>query len=354
MKKIFSLIAVVLVAFCAFAETEFTFTSAADLSQTKDGISVVLAKSSGDNAPKYNVTWNEEYQPSDMRLYAKNTITVSSTVSLTNIQLVFAKSCSSNSQYAGLTASTGTLTSGGVSESFSDWKVDSWTGSATTVSFTMGDKGQRQIQRILIDGAPIVIEPEQEAPLPTAADLNTSYVYAEPTNVLPQDTTILKKEYAFIDNNILVHCSQGSIVKEDLLTEGKEHPAYFNCNANYQITFTATQDIKGIAIDGFGRKDFNTTCDHGTIQFYTDEDYDVEAYPVLVIMNVNAKSVTLSCPKQIRCYELHVYFKGNPDPLYTGLESTLPSEFNIQKVLRDGQLIIIREGKEYTAQGTAL
>lgn len=38
----------------------------------------------------------------------------------------------------------------------------------------------------------------------------------------------------------------------------------------------------------------------------------------------------------------------------TGIESVQPSEIRIQKVLRDGQMIIIREGKEYNAQGMRL
>ena len=38
----------------------------------------------------------------------------------------------------------------------------------------------------------------------------------------------------------------------------------------------------------------------------------------------------------------------------TGIESVQPSEISIQKVLRDGQMIIIREGKEYNAQGMRL
>ena len=35
----------------------------------------------------------------------------------------------------------------------------------------------------------------------------------------------------------------------------------------------------------------------------------------------------------------------------TGIESIQPSEISIQKVIRDGQLIIIKDGKEYNAQG---
>ena len=38
----------------------------------------------------------------------------------------------------------------------------------------------------------------------------------------------------------------------------------------------------------------------------------------------------------------------------TGVESIQPSEVSIQKILRDGQLIIIRGDKEFNAQGQIL
>ena len=354
MKRLYSILLAFCFAISASAETVFTFSSSEDLSQTKDGVSISFAKGSGTDAPQYKVSWNEEFLPSDMRLYLGNTITISSTTNLTNIQMVFAKSCASNKEYAGLSASSGTLTSGGIAESYSDWKVDSWKGNATSVVFTLTGKGQRQIQRIVIDGEPIVISPDEPDPLPTEADLQTDYTYAEPTTVYPKDTTIIgNAEYAFIDNNILIYCNEGSILKEDLLDEDDPHPAYFNCHANHSITFTATENIKGIEIDGFVRKAFNATCDPetATIEYLTDSDYDMEGWPALVIRNINAKSVTLTCPKQLRCYAVRLFFQENPDPLYTGIGSMPDSEISIQKILREGRLLIIRGEKIYSAQG---
>lgn len=350
MNRIFVIIYMVCVALGVYAETVFTFTSAADMNQTKDGITIAIAQGSGQTAPDYKVSWNTEYQPSDMRLYLGNTITVSSDEALTNIQMVFAKSCASNKEYAGLSASTGTLVSGGTSESFSDWKVDSWTGSATQVVFTLTGKGQRQIQRIVIDGEPVVIDTVVPEPLPTAEDLVADYIYPEPTSVAPQDTTVLKKEYAFITNNILVYCNQGSIVKATDTTF-----AYFNCNAEYQLTFTATQPIKGIEIDGFVRKAFNASCDHGTIQYLTDVDYDMEGWPAMVLMDVNSENVTLNCPKQLRCYGVRVYFQSNPDPLFPheDIENT-SSEVKATKIYRNGQLLIRKNGRTLTTTGTEI
>ena len=359
MKKIFSLLSILCIALYANAETVFEFTSAADLNQTKDGISVVLEQGSGQLPPVYkNEYYLEEYHP-ETRLYVGNTITITSSSALKNIQMVFALAASGKA-YAGLEVDNGTLKDGGVSTDKTDWKVDSWTGNATKVVFTLSSGKQRQIQKIVIDGAPVVIDEPEEPKMPTEEDLKTDFTYPEPTIVHVPDTVITKKEYAFIDNNILVHCTQGSIIKATDTTF-----AYFNCNANYEITFTATENIKGIAIDGFVRKAFNATCDHGSITYLTNPDSDEEGSPALVIQNVNVKSVTLSCPKQLRCYELRVYFKENPEAIDMGGEEPEEPENqaidNVQnndvpstKVLRDGQLIILCGDKEYNSLGTQL
>lgn len=349
MKKIL-LFAALCFAIPSIAETVFVYnTDSHELSQTKDGITVTIATGSGSTDPKWNVSFNEDILPSDMRLYTGNTITVSSNTALKDIKMVFAKSCASNKNYAGLSASPATLVSGGDAENYSDWKVDSWTGNANSVTFTLTGSGQRQIYSIVIDGDALLPSTPEDKPLPTEADLVTNYNYTEPTIVNVPDTTILTKEYAFIRNNILTHCSQGSIIKETDTTY-----AYFNCNANYSITFTASQNIKGIAISGFVRKAFNATCDHGDLTFLTDEDFDMEGWPALVITDINNKDVTLYCPKQFRCYELKVYFKENPDPLGTETNirpTTTDPKRTSNKILVNGQLYIQKDGHTYSAQG---
>ena len=345
MKKIFSFLTILFFAHCVFAETEFTFTSAADLNQTKDGITVLLAQGgNASNGPEFkNPFYLEEYHP-EMRLYAKNTITVSGS-NLTNIQLVFAKSNASGKEYATLSASVGTLTSGGTSADATDWQVDKWTGNATIVTFTLGDKGQRQIQRIVIDGAPIIITPEEEL-LPTEADLKSTYVYAEPTIVGVKDTTVLKKEYAFVDNNILVHCTQGSILKENK-TPGEEYPAYFNVNENQQLTLTATQAIQKIEIDGYLRKAFTATCDKGSMVTKANEDFEVELDNVVVISEIKSTSVTINCDKQLRCFEVRVYFKEEE----TVIENIPSDNGQWTKVMKDGVLYLMYEGRMYDVRG---
>lgn len=345
MKKLYTIFLLVCFALSVYAETEFTFTSSADLNQEKDGITVTIAKGNGQKAPSATVDY--QTQTPEMRLYVGNTITVSSSQTLTNIQMVFSMASSAKA-YTELSASTGTLVSGGASTDKTDLKVDSWTGSATQVVFTLTEPGkQRQIKRILIDGEPIEINPIVEV-LPTEDDLDPNYEYAEPTTVAPKDTTLWKKEFAFIDNNILVHCDMGSINPATDTTF-----AYFNCNAEHTITFTATQPMKGVSIDGYVRKAFNATCDHGTLQFLTDPDFEMEGWPALVILDINNTSVTLTCPKQFRCYGAQFYFQENPDPLFEGIEQT-QSTTPAAKMLQNGQLYIIKNGRVYTAEGTAV
>ena len=349
MKKLLGILTVFCVAASAWSETVFTFSAAADMSQTKDGISLSIAKGSGQTAPAFqNQYYLSEYHP-EMRLYVGNTITISSESFFSDIQLVFALA-GSGKAYAGLESDKGTLTSGGVSTDKTDWVVDHWIGSETSVVFTLVNGKQRQLQKIVVDGSPIEINPI-EISLPTEADLDINYSYEEPTLVSVPDTTILKNEYAFISNNILVYCGQGSIIKATDTTA-----AYFNCNANYTLTFTATESIKGIEIDGFVRKAFSATCDHGEIEYLTDTDYDMEGSPAMVIRNIDATSVTISCPKQLRCYGVRVYFQEDPEHLNpeTGIEGIQPSAVRSQKILRDGALYIIQNERTYTATGVEI
>lgn len=357
MKKIILFIATTLLLCLNIqAEIVFTFTSSADLTQTKDEVTITLAQGSGQKAPNYNETWNPEMQPSDMRLYVGNTITVSSTNMLTDIQMVFAKSCASGKNYTGLSADQGKLVSGGTSESFSDWKVDSWTGNTTSVVFTLTGEGQRQIQRIVIDGEPIIIDSIVTV-LPTEADLDLAYVYTEPTTIGVKDTTILKKEYAFIADNILVHCTQGSILKATDTTV-----AYFNCNAGERMTFTATRPIKGLAINGAVRKLFTATANKGKMSYLQPDEFYWEDYqecePVIIIKDIDSTAVTITCNKQLRCYSIQFYFEANPtakigcgDVINEGFDELNEDNRMPLKILHEGHVYIHRDKQVYTIDG---
>lgn len=348
MQKIYSTILMVLCAVNLLAGTEFTFTVAADMNQTKDGVTVVLAQGNGQSEPEVKTDY--ETQSPEMRLYLNNTITVSSSETLKNIQLVCAKSSASNKEYADLSTNAGKLDSGGVSADKNDWKVDTWTGEAKEVVFTLTGKGQRRIKQLVVNGDLVeIVDPEQ--PLPTENDLDWSYEYVEPEYIHVPDTQIFHKEYAFIDGNILVHCDSGSIVKAS-----KTEDAYFGVMAKQKITFTATQVIKGIAINGNVRKNFSASCDRGFISYLTDENIEMAGDPVLVIRNINDMSVTITCDKNLSCYGARVYFEENPDSINDeeGIEEVQSSnrQSSIRKFVKDGQIYIQRENKTYTIFGT--
>ena len=78
------------------------------------------------------------------------------------------------------------------------------------------------------------------------------------------------------------------------------------------MTISAEQDIKGIAINGWVKKNFYATCNKGTIDYLSDDAEDTTGEPVLTISDIDSTSVTISCEKQLRCFSVEVYFLENP------------------------------------------
>lgn len=98
-------------------------------------------KGTGKNEPANN----------PLRLYAKNTITIEdSAKNISKIEIVFAKQ-GKKDYIKTLTADSGTVVSGGESESNDKPVTDTWTSSTTPtkkVVFTLGDPGQRVIKSV--------------------------------------------------------------------------------------------------------------------------------------------------------------------------------------------------------------
>ena len=139
MRKIFTMLATLLVAMGMSATTTFTFKT--DEKQTKDGFTVEVAQAAGQNPPKiYNDT---------LRLYAQNTITVKGS-KITSLKITFAKQ--GKKEYAEVEANVGTYVSGGKSTDKNDPKVDTWSGDAQEVVITLGAKGQRIITALEVSG----------------------------------------------------------------------------------------------------------------------------------------------------------------------------------------------------------
>lgn len=297
MKKILTFFLAAATAVSAMATT-FNFNSSESVNQTADGISVSISKGSGNNAPAY--------YSNGLRLYENNTITISGQ-NLSSISLSFAKQGSK--AYAPLTASAGTLASGGTSTSETDIKTDIWTGNASTVTFTLGT-GQRLISKIVVNGSGSETDPSDKPDNSDKPDDSTTlipdYTYSEPTPVGIPSTTVQGDAYAFVSNNILVSATKGAITD-----------SYFSVHAGFKLTFTATRPIKGIVIDGFVKSGFEASTTAGNISYLTPSS-DKEASPVVVLTDVNSKSVTISCVKQLRCYAVEVYFEENPQATVDG------------------------------------
>lgn len=129
MKKLFSILAAVLFAGSMMAETvTLTMADFADVSfsDQTSGISVSTAKNAGQTAPAYNATGK------DLRVYAKGSITIEATKNITSIS--FTISDKGKNRLAPLTANVGSVVVAGDPEYTAEW-----TGSATSVTLTVGD-----------------------------------------------------------------------------------------------------------------------------------------------------------------------------------------------------------------------
>ncbi len=146
MKKFFSLIAAVLFAGSMMA-IDFTLSSAEAVE--KDGVTVTFDKGAGSSVP----AWYDN----GLRLYAKNTVTITSTSPITAISFNWQKQGSK--PFSTATASVGDYTH---PEEPGEGK---WTGSATTVTFTLGDAGQLLLKTFSVtlgEGGGVTPDPDPQ------------------------------------------------------------------------------------------------------------------------------------------------------------------------------------------------
>ena len=131
MKKFTLFLSALLISAMSFA-ADITITSAETV--TQDGVTIVFDKASGSNAPAW--------YSAGLRLYAKNTVTISAETNITNITFNWEKQGSKD--FAALTANVGAYTHPEKAG------VATWTGSAKEVVFTLGDKGQLQLNTLSV------------------------------------------------------------------------------------------------------------------------------------------------------------------------------------------------------------
>lgn len=118
-------------------DTSMFFEDQEDLNGTDievNGVKLAFSKASGQSSPKYFGVPGTEEQYASARLYANNTLTVSSNTTFKNIKI----SCRLYSNKDGLfTASTGTITAN------DDRSVETWTGSTTSLVLTVSELQRR-------------------------------------------------------------------------------------------------------------------------------------------------------------------------------------------------------------------
>lgn len=131
MKKILLFASAVLFSMMSFA-VDITITSADAVNQ--DGVKIVFDKANGQTAP----AWYEK----GLRLYAKNTVTISANSNITEITFNWEKQGSKD--FAKLTANVGNYSHP------SSTGAGTWTGSAKEIVFTVGEKGQLQLNTLSV------------------------------------------------------------------------------------------------------------------------------------------------------------------------------------------------------------
>ena len=141
--------------------------------------------------------------------------------------------------------------------------------------------------------------------------------------ILPPAETVSGAKYSFEQDGITVSCTKGAIYPADYEWNTSKVD-YFGCHANETITFTAESPIKGLVINGFVKKFFSASTNNGTISYLSPEEDDQAADPVIVITDIDANSVSITCAKQLRCFNAVVYFDENPTDTIGGV--TPPAE----------------------------
>lgn len=233
MKKFFSIFAALLFAGSMMA-VNFTLSSADAV--TVEGVTVTFAKGDGNNAP----VWYDN----GLRLYANNTVTVSSESAITAITFNWQQQGSKAFNTA--TASVGEYTH---PEAAGDGV---WTGSATSVTFTLGASGQLLLNTFtvtLAEGGEPVVGPTVLQAVKDSTTWDFSKITANTANALYNKEGIqLTDESEPSKNDEVIYADY----TEDFMTIGEE----FNKAA---IAFKGEYPIRK-----------NQYCQAGTLHFKAD------------------------------------------------------------------------------------
>lgn len=172
----------------ADSTANFTLSSASDV--TVDGVTASFAKGSGSNAPAW--------YSAGLRLYASNTVTISSSNTLTGVSFNWEKQGSK--AFATVTADVGTYTHPSAAG------TGTWTGSSTSVVFTLGSSGQLQLNTFSVTYSGggsttyTVTYNANEHGTGTMTDPNSPYTSGAEVTVLA-NAFVADTDYEFVDFN---------------------------------------------------------------------------------------------------------------------------------------------------------
>ena len=156
-------------------------------SKTYDGITITPDIASGSNAPIYGSSYG-------VRMYANNTLTISAETNITGITFNWTKNGSK--EFANVTASTGSYSHPG------SVGTGTWSGSANSITFTVGSSGQIQLQTLAVTlgSGPTTYTVTYNANGADSGDVpedNTAYSSGATVTVLGNTGSLTKTDYTF-------------------------------------------------------------------------------------------------------------------------------------------------------------
>ncbi len=135
----------------------------------------------------------------------------------------------------------------------------------------------------------------------------------------------------------------------------ESNPADFRVFGAKTLTLTAESDISKVVIAGKANKaGWAPSVSAGEITVGASYDAvttkkDLED-PLFVVENINAKSITITCNKQLRAYKIQVTLSGDAP---TAVDNATVG-VKAQKVVRDGQIYIVKDGVMFNANGAVV
>lgn len=228
------------------------------------------------------------------------TLTLSGVKDVTSVEIV----CSSNESVNTLAVSVGGVKWGEVTLAKENHATKTFTGQSASgdlvITITRSKKSI-WIEKVVVTGD---VEGGNEGGDDNEEEekLDENYKYGEPTAVKTPGALDSNIKYSFVQNNVRVSTTTGALTD-----------TYFGCNAGQTITFETTRAMKGLVVEGLVKKGFSAEADNGDIEFLTDDEEDIDGGIVLAVKNIDSKTVSITCEKQMRCYGVEIYFDENPE-----------------------------------------